>query len=379
MPRFDYPTGNGSSSSSSSSSDRPEHQPNQPQSNKNWVDPNKGGFNTVDNWEDSLIPNRARPGEASTTSSVDAAAATGNVKDKGAVQSAIDAQTFDPGGDWQITSGDLEELWAKFGPDFMNTDRSGDYADAMKGEFENPGMGEQQIQGALGQFNLESASEQEYARSAEAGLGPYYDRAKQRASADINRELSARGSFGATAGIGMIGQAMTDLEAARANREADFRLEAAGQSDQHRMARLLGGGQLGIMGQQAHDQRISGGLELAMGADAMGISRMATGAGIAGNSQLAKENRINTGVSNAQQAAGMGMEAIEQSWTNAQGADRELFEDYWSKKLGMTIEGFRQMMADQAIKREAMSEVTGDIQEAGGYVSDAFSAGSGGG
>lgn len=59
---------------------------------------------------------------------------------------------------------------------------------------------------------------------SDPGLQPYYDRARQKAAEDINRQMAARGMWGSSAAGGMIGEAMTDLGAEQATREAEYYL-----------------------------------------------------------------------------------------------------------------------------------------------------------
>jgi hypothetical protein len=61
---------------------------------------------------------------------------------------------------------------------------------------------------------------------SDPGLDPYYDRAKERAMSDISREMAALGAYGSSTAQQMRGEALTDLSAEQANREADFRLRA---------------------------------------------------------------------------------------------------------------------------------------------------------
>lgn len=63
-------------------------------------------------------------------------------------------------------------------------------------------------------------------------LDPYYQRARERTSADINKQLAARGQFGSSVGTGMLGDALSNLSAEQANREADFQLRNQGQLGQ---------------------------------------------------------------------------------------------------------------------------------------------------
>ena len=62
-----------------------------------------------------------------------------------------------------------------------------------------------------------------------AGLDPYYDRARAKAAEDINRQMAARGLWGSSAAGGMISDAMTELGAEQANREAQYYLDTLGE------------------------------------------------------------------------------------------------------------------------------------------------------
>jgi hypothetical protein len=61
--------------------------------------------------------------------------------------------------------------------------------------------------------------------SADPGLEPYYANARRKASEDINRQMAARGMWGSSAAGDMIGEAMTNLGAEQANREAQYHLD----------------------------------------------------------------------------------------------------------------------------------------------------------
>jgi hypothetical protein len=66
----------------------------------------------------------------------------------------------------------------------------------------------------------------------DAGLGPYYEDAKRRAAESIRTAMSARGAYGSSATDDQISQAMTGLEAERANREADYNLQRLAEQRQ---------------------------------------------------------------------------------------------------------------------------------------------------
>jgi hypothetical protein len=64
---------------------------------------------------------------------------------------------------------------------------------------------------------------------SDPGLQPYYDRAREKSAEDINRQMAARGMWGSSAAGGMIGEAMPDLGAEQANREAEYYLNLLGE------------------------------------------------------------------------------------------------------------------------------------------------------
>ena len=82
------------------------------------------------------------------------------------------------------------------------------------------------------------------------GLDPYYERARERTSGDINKQLGARGMFGSSVGMGMLGDALGGLGAEQANREADYALarQRGQQSQQGLMGQLAGQAQAAQQG-----------------------------------------------------------------------------------------------------------------------------------
>lgn len=129
----------------------------------------------------------------------------------------------------------------------------------------------------------------------DAGLGGYYDEAKRRTSEDINSQLAARGLFGSSEGVGMLGEALTGLEAERANREADYRLRKTAED---RMWQQLGGGlarggdlsEQGMAGQEL--AYLLGGANVAGAADRSDLARVLGGADVAFRGQGAREGRL---------------------------------------------------------------------------------------
>jgi hypothetical protein len=276
----------------------------------------------------------------------------------------------------------LEDFFSRFGPGFMEQTQTGQFQEAMGGALQQPGMGEEQIRGSLGKFNMPSASEQQYAAAQEggAGLDPYYEQARKQTMASMDQALAARGAFGSSMGVGQIGQAMSQLGAEQANREADFMQRAAQQSDAQKLARLGLGGQLALGGQRAGEQRFETGLQGAMGADAMAQAQFSTGANVAMATQAAKQGRIQDWLSNVMSTSGMGMEMVANALENSQGADREMLEKQIMYELGLTKEELNQLLSNQAQGRENLDQImsaVGEAAEAGGNVATGIAGGAG--
>jgi hypothetical protein len=64
----------------------------------------------------------------------------------------------------------------------------------------------------------------------DAGLGLYYDNAQRRATETINRTLGARGAYGSSAADDQIAESTVNLNAERANREADYNLKRSAEN-----------------------------------------------------------------------------------------------------------------------------------------------------
>jgi hypothetical protein len=80
----------------------------------------------------------------------------------------------------------------------------------------------QSAQGAYDEFRANRPD-----LALDPGLGAYFDRAKQRSMEDVRRASAARGSFGSSASADREIEAMLDLEAQRALKEADYGLRRA--------------------------------------------------------------------------------------------------------------------------------------------------------
>lgn len=336
------------------------------------------------------------PDRSRTTTATSTGVAPGSVKSKADVEAAkrqkadeaaaAASQVGFGGGDPldPHSAPTLEDFFSRFGPGFMDQTQAGQFNEAMGGSLQQPGMGEQQIQGTLGKFNTPSASEQQFAAAQAGGSGmdPYYDRARQETMASMDQALAARGAFGSSMGIGQIGSAMAQLGAQQANREADFMQQAAQQADAQKLGRLGLGGQLGLAGQRAGEQRFETGLQGAMGADAMAQAQFSTGANVAMATQAAKQGRIQDWLGNVMATSAAGADQVADAWQNMTGADREMFEQQMMMELGLSKEELNQLLSNQAQGRENFDQVmsaVGEAAEAGGNVATGIAGGGGGG
>lgn len=212
--------------------------------------------------------------------------------------------------------GEGSQFFDKTKSAYSQTGAAEDFQKAQAQGLAQQGAGEQQWNATQGQMNTAGASEQ---LAQDPGLGAYYDRAKTRTAGDINNQLAARGSFGSSAGVQQIGDAMVGLEAERANREADYRKEVAGQADTQRMSRL------GLAG------------ELAQGAQGMGLDRTRLGGELAGEAQTQQMGRLGQGQDAAGQVDQFGLDQTMAGFEMAMGAQ--------DQAEGRQQTGFDQQMA----------------------------------
>jgi len=191
---------------------------------------------------------------------------------------------------------------------------------ATPGIFDTPGVGEQKQQenvdffgnpsrsasalpGLQGSLAKPGSSEAFFAKygtqatdpSAVAGvtqdLNPYYDFARMKATSDLNDQLAARGGYGSSAGIGMIGNTLAQLGAEQANREADFQLDRAGKLDDSRFRGLELGGSLADKSQLHKEARDAALFEAAGQVDRTELDRIQEEFDQAYQSQQAADKR----------------------------------------------------------------------------------------
>lgn len=158
-----------------------------------------------------------------------------------------DGHTVAPEGIDQTNKGVGEQLWGIKEKDFFSPGRAEQYADdtagvwgkmgegekrasAVSEELAQGGSGQKYWEGVQGKYNAGgpgyvSDAYKSFDAAVDPNLGSYYDNAFDHAAGGINKQLAARGQYGSSTGMQQIGMAATDLNAARANREAAYGLE----------------------------------------------------------------------------------------------------------------------------------------------------------
>jgi hypothetical protein len=279
----------------------------------------------------------------------------------------------------QFQPGVLEQYQQQQQGRFTQEGQGSQFFGKTEGRYRSPGLGEKQFQQSRKQLGAQGQGEQYWNQVAGAmnqasaseglqkdpGLGAYYDRAKTRTAGDINNQLAARGSFGSSAGMSQISDAMVGLEAERANREGEFRQAQAQQSDQARMARLGMGGQmaqgaqglglqrLGLGGQmagQAQGQlmdRLGQGQSAAQGIDEFGLQQAIAGGQLAGQAQGATADRAQNYLQNTMASGAVGSGIIGTGMQQQQALDRQLFESEQALAMGIPAEQLRQAQYNQ--------------------------------
>lgn len=217
---------------------------------------------------------------------------------------------------------------------------------AMGGGYTRPGLSEGFAAGQLGKYaggtpgvtnnqqqNYESFKSSRPDIPTTAGLDPYYDRARQRQAATLDNQLAARGLSTSSGGIGLISDAMKDLNAEQANREADFNLRSIGEL---RSWEGLGG-------------QLAGGADAQSNAASQNELGWLQGlGGLAGQADVQGMNRLNSGMSAANQAQQM----EQDRWQQLLGNEMAMGD----RMSGMMGDAYGDMLSnDQALMEQSMN------------------------
>lgn len=261
---------------------------------------------------------------------------------------------------WDMTQPGMAEQYANMAQmGWMQQGHAGDYWGANQGAFGSPGVAEQYFGQHQNALNQTSQSQQALdALKGEADFGTYYDRAKERTAGDVNSALAARGMFGSSAGMDQLNQATTDLDAQRANREADYNLarsglqgQLAGQADSQRMAALGLGGQLAGMSQSAEMGRLGQGMGMAQGLDAMNDARRMQGMQAFSMADNLRRMRGRDYMSDMMGMAGATSGQIGQANQQQLGMDMALMDQMIQAALGYPREALNQDYLNQQTHR----------------------------
>lgn len=263
------------------------------------------------------------------------------------------------------------------------------------GQYQQPGMAESFASGAQGQYGggknpKVAGNSQDYFQQFQKNkpniaedpeFGAYYDRAKERSASSINKQLAARGLYGSSGGLDQLGQAMTDLDAQRANREADYNLQRrgeerqwaglggslAGQADSNSLAQsnnelswMSGLADVANMGQGNQMNRLGQGQAAANQAQGMGFDRLGMGQNFAFGAQDAGQGRaqqlFNNNMAMANPLAGL----MTGSYNDMLGMDQMLMDSGMGMELGLGAEALNQDRFQQQDKWNQMSN-TADL------------------
>lgn len=268
---------------------------------------------------------------------------------------------------WDFTGrGSGEQFFGLNQERWMRPGAMSNYWGGVGGSFGTPGEGEQYWNAVSGRFNAPTTSESyfdDFQQNLPA-FGSYYDRAKERSQADINDQLAARGIYGSSKGLDVLGGAVTDLEAQRANREADYMLaqaglggQLAGQADANRLAQLGLGGRLAGQAQGLGLERLGLGGRLAGMADAADLSRLGAGMSAATTAQDLRRQRGRDYMGDVAGAGGMvGMQA-GRGLENMLLSDQDLLEQAISAALGESAERQNQGYRNEAMHRQDINMI----------------------
>lgn len=164
--------------------------------------------------------------------------------------------------------------------------------------------------GSMGQYSDPNLAAGQYAQTQGAfgempiaNFDPFYDRARQLATQDYNRQSAGRGVYGSSEALSGVGNVITDIEAQRANRSFDAEMQRA----QEQRARQQ------LLGEQARMGDLSS--LAAFGANLEGLSTFGNLANNAGNQTLAQQTMLGN---QARDSDRTGLEAFD---ANLKGID----------------------------------------------------------
>lgn len=252
-----------------------------------------------------------------------------------------------------LKRGPLEQAYKEHGGAYWEPTRSDQFYDAMMREHGTP---------PKTSHYAEDAYLAALHGPTSAGLNPYYDNARRVAQEQIDQRLSARGMYGSSAADNAISEAMTNLGAEQANREADFALRREGL-----MGSLGAGADASSVAGVGSDRAWLGALGgLAGQADSANLNRLNSGMNAAGAVQGAQRTRGQDMFHN-QLDAGNALSDMMGSWFKSMiGGDQSNFENEQNAHLGVATEKANQANAnaihDQNSYKDAATTAIGAVK-----------------
>ncbi len=230
--------------------------------------------------------------------------------------------------------------------------------DALGGGFMRPGMSEGFAAKSLGEFkdgtpdgtdrqgaNFDRFNASRPGIADEPGFEAYYDRAAERLGRDMNNQLSARGVYGSSVGVGQLGDAMTDLRADQAKNEADYNLRRLGEERgwEGLAGSLAGGADRNSLDRSQNQLGWMSGLgNIAQAGDNFGLNRLNSGLSGANNAQALEQGRFQTLLGNE---LGMGDRMngmMGQAYGDMLQTDMDLMNSSMGMGMGLAAEALNQ-------------------------------------
>jgi hypothetical protein len=164
-----------------------------------------------------------------------------------------------------------------------------------------------------------------------------YDRARDLAVGEANNQAAARGVYGSSGALNNVGNVITDIEAARANRASDFALQNA--AEQRNFSSALGG--LGSAADSSELSRIGAQANIAFSGDSQMLDREIAAANAAGNAQEAQRLRSQLAFQNQMELLRSVLGFTDAGYERIIGGDRASQEDIWRARGADSLEGYQ--------------------------------------
>lgn len=160
---------------------------------------------------------------------------------------------------------------------------------------------------------------------------PHFDRMRERALGARNDQAAARGSYGTSATMGGLSDAILDIESQRAIQERQYNLEQAQVA-----------GQLGSMADQSGRANIGLGGQLAAQSDQSELANLGAYQQAAGQAQNAHRMRGRDYMSDIYTPTMMATQADQAAMQGMLGADNEYMDSIMALQLGAAGQGLAQ-------------------------------------